>query len=504
MAFGPEKVSRKDRGSPLQTELQLTDCVVQGLHIRDLTCLIQSDGRITKFKDIDGSVGSESSGGPVRGWVSLDADTRLLCGKTEFRFQPSLLVPVLQAWNMHGTVRLVRHFEFDQTPPDCMLDVTRQCTSNGSTEVSGKIRMEDCRYKGVNVPRADARVRLVLSETNSSITIDPLYIVRDEGVVRGGLTMDFDEDVIAFDGFSTIQPLALIRMVDVFSDDFLTNFFLEGSAVINASGEVGRGSNDLLAVRAKVDGRRIGSRRHVADECSFYLHTVGRTNTLSGIRGRIYGGTFEGNATCIRPANPASNMVYSVQDAEIRDIDLKRFLAAMGKGGDGEVRGKVTAHLDLQGCTGKERARTATGRGRLRITDGQIFTLPLFGGMTEILTKIIPGLNFVLSQSDARADFRVGGGKVHTGEVRIEGDVVSLSGRGDYRFDKQLDFKVQANLLKHKTAVGRAIHLLLSPLGWLLEFRLTGTLDEPKWYLRTFSKDLLKKLGMTKTDGTGK
>ena len=96
------------------------------------------------------------------------------------------------------------------------------------------------------------------------------------------------------------------------------------------------------------------------------------------------------------------------------------------------------------------------------------------------------------------------GGKVITKEAVIEGDVFGMTGRGWYDIDKTLDFKIQIRLLKGKTFVGKAMHKILAPLSWLLECRLTGTLDEPEWYIRNFSKDLLKKLGLSDTDGTGK
>jgi len=120
------------------------------------------------------------------------------------------------------------------------------------------------------------------------------------------------------------------------------------------------------------------------------------------------------------------------------------------------------------------------------------------------MTKIIPGLDFVLCQSNVKSKFTISDGKFHTRDVLIEGELFGLTGRGDYYLNNDLDFKVRVNLLKSKTLMGMTFQRLLSPLRWFLEFRLTGTFDKPRWYLRTFSKDMLKKLGLSRTDGAGK
>ena len=97
------------------------------------------------------------------------------------------------------------------------------------------------------------------------------------------------------------------------------------------------------------------------------------------------------------------------------------------------------------------------------------------------MTKYVPGVDFILEQTDARADFSVRDGKVSSDEILVEGGIITLSGSGDYYFNRNLDFKVKVRLLKKKTVLGKIVQFVTDPISELFEFKLKGTLAEPDW-----------------------
>jgi hypothetical protein len=145
------------------------------------------------------------------------------------------------------------------------------------------------------------------------------------------------------------------------------------------------------------------------------------------------------------------------------------------------------------------------GEGKVRITDGRVFMMPLFGGFSEYMTRIIPGLDLVLRQTVANAVFTIRDGMARSDRVAIEGGVLSLSGRGDYHFDGQLDFHAQVKLLRDNL-VGRLVRLPTWIFSKLFEFRLRGTPSDPAWYLLNFSPELFQRMGLVRekaeADGT--
>jgi hypothetical protein len=115
------------------------------------------------------------------------------------------------------------------------------------------------------------------------------------------------------------------------------------------------------------------------------------------------------------------------------------------------------------------------------------------------MAKLVPGLDFVLRQGDLSLDYTLAGGKVRSDNVSVEGDVLSLSGRGDYFLDERLDFLVQVKLMRESPIVGRLLRLITWPLSKLFEFRVAGTRSEPVWYPVNFSRDLLERLGIKRS-----
>jgi len=117
----------------------------------------------------------------------------------------------------------------------------------------------------------------------------------------------------------------------------------------------------------------------------------------------------------------------------------------------------------------------------MNITEGRIFQIPLFGGLSDFLTRVIPGMSVLLRQTDVQASFVIADGKIHSDEILIEGDIFSLVGQGDYYLDGTLDFTVQVKLLRKHTLAADVFRFVTHPVSKMLEFHLGGTLDSPRW-----------------------
>lgn len=157
--------------------------------------------------------------------------------------------------------------------------------------------------------------------------------------------------------------------------------------------------------------------------------------------------------------------------ADLLDFDL------------GERHGTVDADVALDGMIGKNLFPTLNGKGSVRITDGKLAQMKLFAGLTEILAETVPGVSYLVNQSQASADFEIKDGVFKSENIVIEGGLISIAGRGAHDLVKDaLDFVVRVRLFKKDTLVGRIVHPLTSPLVWMLmEFKLTGPLDKPSW-----------------------
>jgi len=123
------------------------------------------------------------------------------------------------------------------------------------------------------------------------------------------------------------------------------------------------------------------------------------------------------------------------------------------------------------------------GRGKIRVTEGRLAQMRLFMGLTDYLASNVPGVASLVNQSQASLDYTVTNGVFHSNNIFIEGDVFSIKATGSYDIPAdKLDFTVRLQLLKNESFLGKIVQPVLFPFSkLLLEFKVTGTAEDPKW-----------------------
>lgn len=493
-AVAPSREGKGELGGPLMVELDR--CTIQGVEVESLSFDIRMDATSTLIDNIGGSLKNRDWRGDVSGRLVFDRKNAVLSGHVVTLMDPRLVIPILREWQLTFLEELFGRFDFRKAPPRCEFDFIRPFTRDGFL-LKGKIGLEDAAYQDVDVRRADGRLVVDYLAPEPSVALESLRVERPEGAASAAFTIYPARHWVRFDGESEINPQALMQMIGVLGPELKEFGRFQGPVKAMGSGVADYGGMTNTDFSVVVEGAGVGIGVFLTEQCSFSMRMVGCTNTLSDVRGRIYGGEFSGTAVFVAPTPPASNVAYRIE-AKISQADVKELsaLAPREKEKKEGYRGRLAGTVTVQGLMGTGNGKTATGEGHVTISNGRVFTMPLFGGLTELMTKYIPGLNFVLTQTDANADFAIGDGRVYSDKVTVAGDVISMSGRGQYYFDGGLDFKVQVKLLKEKTIVGKIVQWITLPISELFEFRLGGTLEKPRWSTQHLSKNAEKKAGV--------
>lgn len=149
----------------------------------------------------------------------------------------------------------------------------------------------------------------------------------------------------------------------------------------------------------------------------------------------------------------------------------------------GERKGNVDIDLDISGVASSNMWNTVNGSGKIKISDGHLARVKVFSGLTEFLAAKVPGVSFLVDQTQASADFKFTNGVFSTDNLYIEGGLVSIKGWGNYDIaNDNLDFVIRVQFMKKESIAGKIIH----PLTFLvtktfLEFKVSGSIDDPKW-----------------------
>jgi len=244
-------------------------------------------------------------------------------------------------------------------------------------------------------------------------------------------------------------------------------------------------------VMSKADGR-IHLNSMTQGTCLNYLTEVGPISAVSP-----NGNTLDGSVVISGTNN--YNVVRVDAKSNLSVAEILKIGGFTGHYVDDGVIGDTIGRLEFR----FPRAMTnnyevLNGKGHVEVKNGQLMRLKLFAGLTKLLAEHVPGIGFLVDQTEDSGDYVIDNGVIKTDNIYIEGGVFSIKmyGKFDARKD-DLDFTVRVQFTKKDSLMGK---YFIHPVTWpftklLLEFRLTGTSSEPQWeYLSVIDRvmDIIK------------
>ena len=440
--------------------------------------------------------------GRVWGDILYNKDKKVVSGSVNTKLDPNILVPWFDVWNMKFLSKLMKRFTVNSIKPYCSGTFSKAIEKGGPLEINCHIEFEDGMYRNVYLTKAVTELNIVASDGKSVVALDPLIASRDDGTANIKLVIDTGARKVSFDGvLEDVNPKDVCGYIGILTNGFFDVIKMESPLVANASGSFDYGHRDKTDFTVAIKSKRIYANKLYAEDVQFMLRGRGVTNYIENFSGDICSGKIVADGYVFSAANiVATNKGGYKYDINLTDVHLDELIRTLGTGKSHDYSGRVALKTELYGVLNDDFLSTMKGTGRISVDKGEVFSLPIFGGLSKFMTKAIPGLDFVLRQSDASADFVVGNGKITTDKLRIDGDVLSLTGDGSYYFDKKLDFDIRVKLLKSHTFVGKVIGTITYPISKLFEFKVGGILEEPEWHPVNFSSEILKKLGLKKDD----
>lgn len=418
--------------------------------------------------------------GPLQGQLNYAWDTGDYEGRLDTQFDPRLLAP----WLNSNQLEYVGAFACREQAPLVELDFSGQAGRDDSFWAAGGMQASNFSYYGVPVDSFQCR----LGYANGLFAMDDIRLIRPEGEVSGRFELDLDASLAEGALLSTANPKAIARIIGPEVAAYLDGFHFGGPMRIAARGQVDYGAGTRTAIRAEIDGKDWGHAPLHFTRAALDLAVKEFRFDLTNIVGEAYEGTFSGQAS-FYPSGATTNFRYDIS-AKADDINLNTLLQALGYDGKEEYEGLIYTQGELNGNLGAGQARTAAGRGWLRIQDGQLYQLRLLGGFSRLLSIIDPGLGEV-SLTDFAASFLVKENKIDTRNAALSGPTLAVHGEGYYAFDDHLDFIVWVQPPDHNRLLPNLSKVAVPLVTKLLAVRLTGTLSDPKWWPLNLTRDQL-------------
>lgn len=183
-------------------------------------------------------------------------------------------------------------------------------------------------------------------------------------------------------------------------------------------------------------------------------------------RSEIFGGTATVRAdVSLSPPKPEYQLAIKASGVDFASLSRLYFSY---NGSHGLMSGEFFCRAEI------DRPLELIGQGWVRIENGDVFDIPLFGPLSGIVDTIAPGAGYTNARL-ATASFEVSNGAIRTRNLEIAGKGFSMFGEGAADFVKdELEMTVRIN------AQGTPGMVLL-PLSKILEYTSSGPISNPKW-----------------------
>ncbi len=460
---------------------RLRNVEVFGVPVVDGSADIRSDDKGVLVSRLSATVGRGLQRGTVDGSLTIGADE--VRARLRTAVDPHVLMPGLSAFGIDQT-RVFDWFSFPEVPPTGEWTFERRLGATPEIVVRGRVQASRFACRGTAIGFGNAVLEYRWSPQRHTVALNPLVLVVGGRAISGTLELDLAASTARFEASSVADVPSLARILGFREGSFLDAFRFGPETRVYLRGVYDYGAGTASDAEIAVESPTIGYGAFTAEDCAFKVKLQGETNLLQEARGRLAGGSFTASASFAPEARGSSNTAYKLR-VEVLHGDLRTIVAGFGTNLAPRLEGHVYGNLELAGLVGEGQGHTATGQGYLNVKRGTIFRIPVFGGFTEAMTRVVPGLDFVTRQTDVHAPFEVRDGRVESKNVQVEGDVLSLTARGAATLDGVLDFDVQVRPMKDKTMVGSALRVLTYPVSKLFEFRLRGSLGAPRWSMAT-------------------
>ena len=336
----------------------------------------------------------------------------------------------------------------------------------------GSVALDRTRFRGVWMNSASAKIRF----GDGAITYDDLRVTRDEGIGTGGFTYDFkNHEVRVANVKATLRPAEAIFWIDPKMWKTVAPYKFRQPPSVTANGVYQFRGGKKTRLEVTVDAANSMDYGFLGkllpfDRVSGRLLFTNDRLQLVDLKGALFSGTVRGTADIsLAPNDPhyhASVALAGIDFPHLTDLYYQYKTA----------RGGLSGSYDFAGF-GSD-ARTMHGSGKVEVTDGDVFAIPIFGPLSEILNHIVPGAGYSVARK-AAARFTIKDGIIHTDDFEATGNLFGMLGHGDIHFlDDKLNFEVRMN------ANGPGI--LLTPMYKLFEYVGEGSLKKPDWHPKRF------------------
>jgi hypothetical protein len=393
-------------------------------------------------------------------------------------FDPESARPFLTASN---AVRGFSRLKFTE-PVILDADVTGRLYDYYSMAASGHLSWTNFSYRGQS---ADSVVGGFFYTNRVLEFLNP-RLRRAGGaqtLTADAVVLDFNTRLISFtNGFSTAAPMAVVSAIGPNTAKLIEPYEFLQPPVARVNGCVPlrdvNGGHDLDDADMKFEILQGVPFRWTKLETTNILGTIhwkGQILILTNVTAKIYGGDGSGFANFdFRPKHKGADYQFAVT---VTNVDL-HLLAAGLTTATNRLEGVLDGVVTVTNAS-TENLQSWNGYGRAHLRDGMLWDVAIFGIFSPVLNAVSPGLGNSRAK-EAAAKFSITNGVIATDSLEIRSMMTRLEYAGTVDLKGSLHATVTAQPLRDVWVIGPLVSPFIWPITKVFEYKVTGTLKNPK------------------------
>jgi len=398
-----------------------------------------------------------------------EADART--GDYDFQIDSTLdvraLRPLLEARQQKG----FDYFTFTQ-PPALQAKFWGNWHDVERIGVRGRVALTNFTFRGESV----SALQTVLQYTNRFLQFSNPRLQRGaQQMSADGVAADFlTQRVYLTNGFSTTEPMVIARAIGAHVARAIEPYQFKQPPVAYVHGTIPMHGEEDADLHFDLAGGPFEWWRFHVPEIKGHVHWLGQQLTLSNVQAGLYGGQLTGSAQFDFHPRERTDYQFSLTatDAPLHPLVADLLLHT------NRLEGKLSGRLVITNANTAD-MRSWYGYGDLSLRDGLIWDIPIFGIFSSVLNNMYPGLGSSRANAGT-CTFVITNGVICSDNVDIVSTGMRLHYRGTLDFGGQVNAVAEAFPLHDMPLFGQLFSIVLWPVTKLFEYKVTGTLGDPK------------------------
>lgn len=295
-------------------------------------------------------------------------------------------------------------------------------------------------------------------------------------LAAAGVTVDFNTRRVHFtNAFSTDVAEVVARAIGPKTARSLQPYHFAQPPTVRLEGTVPLRGSVGADLRAEIAGGPFSWWKFDVPQIRGTLLWHDQIVILTNVTAAFYGGQAHGWGVFDTAAEPGTDFQFDVVADE---VNLRSLMADLLTRPDSRLEGDVRVALTVTAANSDD-WQSWNGYGRARLRDGWIWEIPIFGVLSGPLDSLAPGLGNS-RVTEGAAKFVITNGVIFSDDLEMRAPTMRLQYTGTVDLEGRVNASVQAKLFRDTWVVGRIISLALWPVSKILEYRVSGTLNQPK------------------------